>query len=566
MGFAEMGFGTSRLPDILSERSQRRWWRQITVAAACLALVACSDDISLFEKKTAKGTIGHVAGFLGGVAADEPRAALVGRDVLSAGGSAADAATAIYFALAVTLPSSASLAGGGSCVVYDNQTKTAEALEFLPRPPARVPSGASRPSAVPGNVRGFFILHSKYGILKWSEIVAPAENLARFGHPVSRAFAARIKGVGDALFRDAGLKKVFATEEGKPVGENDVLTQTDLSTVLGRIRARGAGDFYTGPFARQVVEAFNGAGGSLTAADLRDYRPRWMKPIEVPFVQNLKFAFAPPPAAAGAVSAQMMAMLLENGFKGAKGDAGKHLLAETARRAFADRGAWMGPDGALNGAAGAVALVAEERMARLMASFDPTKATPSASLNPPPRRRPETPAATSFVVMDNGGDAVACTVTMNNLFGTGRMARGLGIILAAAPDQRGRTSTPVGPMVIMNRLHGELFMAAAASGGVVAPTALATVVGRTMIGEEKLTTAMNAPRVHHGGDPDVLYYEKTLDAAEVSALQARGHEVAPVAALGLVNVTYCAGGMPGNAEFCTTQTDPRGFGLAVTAD
>ncbi len=570
MSFANTSFGTVLLSGFPAKRSHGRWWRQITVIAVCVLVSACADKFSLFDdNKPEKGRVGHVAGFLGGVAADEPRAALVGRDVLSAGGTAADAATAVYFALAVTLPSSASLGGGGSCVVYDNKTKTIEALDFLPRAPSRVPAGATRPSAIPGNARGFFVLQSKYGVLQWSELVAIAENLARFGHPVSRAFAARIAGIGDALFRDTEVRRIFANRDGKPVGEGDLLVQADLSTLLGRLRARGAGDFYTGPFARQIVDAVNGAGGSLSVEDLRDYRPRWSKPIEIPFVQNLVFAFAPPPAAAGAVSAQMTGMLLENGFKGAKADAAKHLLAETARRAFAERARWMDPDGGFKqGAAstGAQSLVAEGYLEKLMASFDPAKATPSTSLQPPPRRHLETPAATSFAIMDRHGSAVSCAVTMNNLFGTGRMARGLGMMLAAAPDQRGRTSTPIGPMILTNRFHGEVFMAAAATGGVVAPTALATVVGRTMIAEEKLATAMTAPRVHHGGEPDVLYYEKTLDAAEVTALQARGHEVAPVDALGLVNVTYCAGGMPGDARLCSTMTDPRGFGLAVTAD
>ena len=160
---------------------------------ALLAL-GCSSD-----EETNLGQIGLIEGFLGGVAADEPRAALIGRDVLSAGGSAADAATAVYFALAVTLPSSASLGGGGVCLVHDTPSARTEAIRFLARRPADVPPGTARPSAVPGNPRGFFALHSKYGVLRWEQVVAPAEGLARFGTPVSRALARDLKQVGTAL-------------------------------------------------------------------------------------------------------------------------------------------------------------------------------------------------------------------------------------------------------------------------------------------------------------------------------------------------------------------------------
>ena len=142
----------------------RRLMAVLTIALPMLG--ACSGNgFSLFgddEDKTPKGELGFVSGFLGGVAADEPRAALIGRDVLSAGGSAADAATAVFFALSVTMPSSASLGGGGVCLAYDNRTKKTEALDFLPRAPRAIPAGTPRPSAVPGNVRGFFVLHAKY--------------------------------------------------------------------------------------------------------------------------------------------------------------------------------------------------------------------------------------------------------------------------------------------------------------------------------------------------------------------------------------------------------------------
>ncbi len=139
-----------------------------------LVIAGCSADRSA-ETPVPAGPA------LGGVVADEPRAAQIGRDILAAGGSAADAATAMYFAMAVTLPSRASLGGGGVCLVFDPRTRDAQTLEFLARPPARIPPEADRPTAVPGNVRGFYSLQARYGRLRWSQVLVAAENLARFG-------------------------------------------------------------------------------------------------------------------------------------------------------------------------------------------------------------------------------------------------------------------------------------------------------------------------------------------------------------------------------------------------
>ena len=156
----------------LSQRQKIRWgWvtRQTTMLMASAGLVGCVtipgfDDDNSIEK----GTVGFVEGFYGGVAADEPHAVLVGRDVLAAGGSAADAAVAMYFMLSVTYSSAASLGGGGLCLTRDSKTEKVETLDFL----GQTSSGAGGvPINVPGNPRGFFALHAKYGSLEWREII-----------------------------------------------------------------------------------------------------------------------------------------------------------------------------------------------------------------------------------------------------------------------------------------------------------------------------------------------------------------------------------------------------------
>ncbi len=140
---------------VTDQSSDGRGRRQIAAVLCALLLGGCAAAGDALGEPEPAGVAGT---FLVGVAADEPRAALVGHEILRAGGNAADAATAIYFALAVTKPSSASLGGGGVCVVEDIETETTRALHFLAGAPGQVPPTATRPSAVPGNVRGFSAL------------------------------------------------------------------------------------------------------------------------------------------------------------------------------------------------------------------------------------------------------------------------------------------------------------------------------------------------------------------------------------------------------------------------
>lgn len=236
------------------------------MAAAALLCAACSDD------RPPVGQIGHVEGHFGGVVSDEPRAALIGRNVLSAGGNAVDAVVATYFALSVTYPGAASLGGEGACVVLPSgHAWPPEAIEF----PLRLVRRDGRTIAVPGIVRGMFALHARHGRLAWARLVQPGERLARFGNQVSRAFARQLAEAPDAAFRWSGMGEAFV-KNGKRVGEGDTIRQVQLATVLASIRARGAGDFYTGDVAKRMAAGLaENADVPVEVADLREYRPRW---------------------------------------------------------------------------------------------------------------------------------------------------------------------------------------------------------------------------------------------------------------------------------------------------
>ena len=490
---------------------------------------------------------------------------MIGRDILSAGGTAADAAVAMYLALAVTLPSSASLGGGGVCLVHDNETSTTEALDFLAVEPARIPPTSTRPSAVPGNPRGVFALHARYGRLRWERLVAPAAQLAWFGFQVSRAFAHDIGKVEAALVADPEMRRIFGRPDGRSlVKEGEFLRQVDLAGVLGRIARNGPGEFYIGQLARQLVEATTQAGGSLEMKDLRAYTPVWRETVKVPS-STWTSHFAPPPAAAGVVAGAIWAILTDDDrYEDASAEERPHLFAETALRAFADRARWLAADGTAVTSAGEI--VAADRLHGLMASYRPDRHIAAAELDPVPVNRPENSSATTLVVADRDGSAVACALTMNNLFGTGRAAPGTGIVLATVPGRGGRGPTSLGPMLVVNNRTNQLYIAVAASGGVTAATAMLQVAVRAVIDEQPLRDAIAAQRLHHGGAPDLVYHEPGYDEARLRQLIERGHRVVATPSLGLVNMIYCTEGIPAWPDSCAVSTDPRGFGLAAGAN
>jgi len=226
------------------------------------------------------------------VAADESRAAEVGRDILLAGGNAADAAVAMYFALAVTLPSAASLGASGACIVHNDKTKAAEAFVF---PPIAAPGTAGgQPFTVPSGVRAITLMHVRHGSLRWEATVTPAERLARFGVPVSRALARDAQASGGML----GGRAFGALTEGS------TLTQPELAGTLGAIRQRGGAEFFQGQLARTISEQM---GGSLPVEALRAAVPQAGAPMTESYGMRRRVYVAPAPAAGASALA---------GFKG----------------------------------------------------------------------------------------------------------------------------------------------------------------------------------------------------------------------------------------------------------
>lgn len=215
---------------------------------------------------TASDPTGRTVRIQAGVAADDPKAAMVGREILEAGGSAGDAAAAMAMTMAVTLPARAGLGGGGICLVHDRADRQVRALDFLPR-------ASGTHGVVPGTPRGIYALHADLGRLRWEEIVAPAEALARGDRSISRAAALDLADFEAIALRDDEARRIFAVR-GRTPDEGQSLAQLDLAVTLAALRQRGVGAVHSGPLAQRIAEA-----AGLAPEDLRGYQPRWIDTI-----------------------------------------------------------------------------------------------------------------------------------------------------------------------------------------------------------------------------------------------------------------------------------------------
>ncbi len=471
---------------------------RFVLLAAALALPGCGTVNNLLSPIVGGGppvgAPGFVRGFLGGVATEDPAAALIARNVLASGGTATDAAVAAGFALAVTLPSRAGLGGGGACLSFDPAKGATEAVLFLPGSRAAMPAGADRPAAVPLLARGLFGLYTRNPGRPFEELMAPAEQLARFGTEVSRGLATDLAAVSGPLFADPGARSIFARPDGQPKSAGETILQPELAGTLGQLRIAGVGDLHQGTLARRLEEASRAAGGSLTLDELRAGLPNLAAPIELPGRNGDRVAFLPPPADGGLAAAATFAAL--------QGEAN---LTDAARRGLAAAAAWRQGGG------------------------DPRAILAAASL--PAADPGPVGASTGLVVFDRRGNAVSCAFTVNNLFGTGRMAPGFGFLLAPAPNI-GQVRPPLLSAALAYNPNIKSFrLAVAASGQEAAPAGVAGPAALQLLRSAAPTAAIE------GGSPEPARTQ-----------------------LGV-----CPNYLPGYPDRCSIATDPRGAGVALGA-
>jgi len=496
----------------------------------------------------------------GVVTADDPTAVTVGNSILSQGGSAIDAAVAMAFAMSVTYPARVGLGGGGVCLAGGGKAGKIQALDFLPRAATAKGRYTDRPSAIPTLVRGMAVLHARQGRLSWQTVLAPAKSFAREGFVVTKAFEDDLAKYSVPLFADRVTRAIFSDKKGKAFTAGQRLRQIDLNTVLATISGRGGGEFYNGVLAQRLVAASKAAGGSLGPEELRNFLPKWQDTVSVQIGDSMLHA-PPPPASAGVVAIQMLQLGLAGSKRAAEGRAGQgHLIAEAAKRSLGERLKWLGRD--YGSSAQVQRLLSPAHAMDLMSSFSAKKASPAEKFVYASRKVTQLDASASFLVVDGDGLVVACTLTMYHLFGTGRTTPGLGIMLAAAPGEKGRNPLPLGPVVVTRTKDNAFRFAFSSSGGATAATAMANVMFEALLAKKSLQAAVSEPRLHYETASDEVVIEDREKKARLVSLISLGHKVRRLPNIGRVNAISCPEGLPSPNPQCDAQADPRGSGVA----
>ncbi len=443
-----------------------------------------------------------------GAASDEPRAATVARDVVEAGGSAADGAVAGFFALTATYPAAASLAGGGVCLVHRPDPQKTEVLDFPVRAPARG-GGIGVPAAVPAMAA----LHARYGRLRWEQVVTPGEQLARFGHPISRAAVLTIRATSVGLLEVA--PRIFGGRGGQALAEGETLQNPALGATLGRLRTYGVQDLHRGPLSRSFADDIREAGGTVDEADLRAVTPVWSEPLAIDFANSKLLV---PQNTAGQVFADLWAGLVRE--------------PGLWRRVSVDRTGFLEAIGRANSRMG--------------------KSPPFGSDN-----------AVGLVVADGAGMVVACGFTMGNPFGAVKYGRATGIMLANAPGPGLDEQSLLLPLVGASPNIKQVFMGAVATGGAFAPAALFETVATIVAGEKRAPEALTRPRTFWAGDASFVLHEEGADAAILNAARQRNLEAVQMQAIGLVDLMHCTEALPRVPSSCGFRSDPRGHGIGA---
>jgi len=523
----------------------------------------------------------------GMVVAQEKRASRIGVEILEKGGNAIDAAVAVGFALAVTLPKAGNLGGGGFMLVHLAQPNEDVAIDYREAAPRDTPpdvfldpNGAADPKksresglgvGVPGTVAGLAVALDRFGSGKFTlaELIAPALALARDGVPVEDDLVDSLLLAQPRLARWPSSVRVFLKPDGTAPGPGERLVQGDLAASLEAIARDGARAFYTGPIADQIVAAVREAGGRMTRRDLEAYAPMLREPAHGTY-RGYDIVSMPPPSSGGVHLIEMLNIL--EGYPpqdlASASPAALHLMIEAMKLAYADRAEYLGDSDAVD--VPTERLTSKTYAAALRAGINPKKARLSVDI-----RAGEAPASsggntTHVSIVDRDGNAVAMTTSLNFNYGLGLVAGQSGILLnntlddfaakpgapnafgltggaANAPGPGKRPLSSMTPTIVLK--DGAPVFVTGAPGGSRIITSVLQVLVNAIDFKKPIAEAVAAPRVHHQWLPDEVVVERTLPAETVRALVARGHKVRVGPTSGSANsIAVTAAGLVGAAD------------------
>lgn len=517
------------------------------------------------------------------IATGRAEATQIGIDILRAGGNAVDAAVAVGFALGVCEQQSSGIGGGGFMTIRDGQTGEVIFLDFRDVAPAAaspdmwtvLPDGTvenqenkigGKAIGVPGEVKGLLYALETYGTMSREDVLRPAIEMARGGFTVSEITSRDIKDAYPAIIQYPATEAIYLDDWGFPYEPGDILANPDLADTLERIAAEGESAFYQGEIAEAIVAAVQDAGGCMTLEDMAAYEIRVGTPVRGTY-RGYEIYSSDLPSSGGTIILEML-NILENFDVGAMDPESAeyfHLFSEVFKLGFADRSRYMGdPDFVEVPKAG---LISKDYAAGLAAAIDPEKSQSYEASDPWPF---ESESTTHYSILDEQGNMVAVTKTVDATFASGVVAGGTGILLndvlfdfSVNPDSPNavgggkRPLSSMSPTLVLK--DGEPFLTLGAPGTTRIITGVVQTISKVIDHGMDIQEAINAVRMHD--DYGTLILEDRVSEEVKQQLSAMGHTLNT----GEVWFTFpciqaCSQPAPGTLR---AGADPRRDGLAM---
>jgi gamma-glutamyltranspeptidase/glutathione hydrolase len=493
------------------------------------------------------------------VVSQNETASRIGADILKQGGNAVDAAVAVAFALAVTLPRAGNIGGDGFMTLYDAKARKVHVIDFRGVAPkaatlerflddkgkeADEASKGYLAPAVPGTVAGLYLAQRKYGRLGWAKVVQPAVDLASNGVVLSHDEAFVFSWGKERLSSSAAARRTFYKKDGSLYAAGETLKQPALAWSLRQIQQGGADAFYKGEIARRFAADMARHGGLVTMADLAAYRPVEREPL-VGTYRGYTIYSTPPASAGGATLINMLNILEHFDLKplGAGSAAALHIMAETMKLGYADRYRALGDPAFVR--APVRGFISKEYAAERAKMISAERARPAREMGAGDPFRFESKETTHFSVADAQGNAVSTTYTLGADFGSGVMIDGTGILLnnqmnnfsheEALEARKKGLAMPLNAMVPGKRMLSTMMptlvfkadkpwlITGTPGGSTIIDTVLQLIVNTIDFGLN-VGEATHQPRIYQG-TTDTLRVEPNFNPDTIAALKAKGHRI-----------------------------------------
>ena len=481
----------------------------------------------------------------------------IGIQILDMGGNAVDAAVAVGFSLAITLPRAGNLGGGGFMLVYLKDEDKTIAVDFRSASPKNITQDdflflknnydqrryGYKASGVPGTVAGLIQAHERYGKLPLRRILKPVISQARKGFDVSYDLNQAI-GSAKQIALDIESTNIYL-QDNDPISEHSKMIRKDLAWTINEIAKNSDEAFYEGSIARKIIQAMNENGGYISAKDLREYQPRFSEPIKTTYRGSTVYAH-PPPAGGAAVLLESLNILENFSVEdmGAQSAQFLHLFAEALQRGHMDRSRFMGDPEFYD--VPIQKIISKKRARTLAKKINLTSVTPPGDLNPDSLFY-EGENTTHYSIVDKDGNAVSNTYTLGYSFGSGVTIPGTGILM---DNQMNNFAYRYGEEGIINRSASEgnkfepgkrpmstmtpvivfdanntLKLISGSPGGALIPAAVLRVITGIIDFDLNLGEATMLPRIHKDWPYESLRIEKGISSDTKKVLESFGHEI-----------------------------------------